>query len=170
MQSNHFQNVRQLSSQFGTAAAAINCDIMLQVSSAVGQLSVGGDFAIYGYMGNGFILTTSHCLEHVHSNEPVLHVSMCEIEHGCTVCRAGSTRFSGAVLQTCSSHNAERGLTSLAVILRSKAIGHSLTSLLDFAMCNVQHVCEGQQLVAIHVSVSIYTLLVSCLAYCLPQS
>lgn len=171
MQSDHFQNVRQLSLQFGTAAAAINCDIMLQVSSAVGQLSGGGDFATYGHLGDGLILTTSHCLQHVHSNEPVLHVmSTCEIEQGYTVCLEGSTNCSGAVLQTCSSHNAERCLKTLAVILRSKAIGHSLKSLLDFAMCDVQHVYEGQQLVAIHVSASIYTLLFSCSAYCLPQS
>lgn len=33
----HSQNVRQLSLRFGTIAAAISCDFMLQVSPAVGQ-------------------------------------------------------------------------------------------------------------------------------------
>ena len=170
VQSDHFKNVTQLSLQFGTTAAALKCDSMLQVSSAVGQLSGGGDFATYGYLGDGLILTTSHCLQHAHSNEPVLQVmSTCETEQGYTDCLEGSTNCSGAVIQTCSSHNAERCLKTLAVILRSKAIGYSLKSLLDFAMCNVQHVYEGQQLVAIHVSASTYTLLFSCLALLFAQ-
>lgn len=53
----------------------------------------------------------------------------------------------------------------------TKIKGHSLTSLqlLYFSMCNVQHVFEGQQLVATHVSTSIYTLLFACLAVLFAQ-
>ena len=141
----------------------MNCDVILQVSSAVGRLSCGGGgFATCGYLGNGYFVTSQH-LQHVHSDGLVLHdTSTCETGHGYSVCREGST--AAVNFPQRSSHNAERPLTSLAVVSGSQGIWHSLKSLLEFAMCDVEHVYEGQQLVAVHVSVSVQHIPLSSLA------
>ena len=119
----------------------MNCDVILQVSSAVGRLSCGGGgFATCGYLGNGFFMTSCQHLQH--SDGLVLHdTSTCGIGHGYSVCLEGST--AAVNFPQRSSHNAERPRTSLAVVSGSQEKWHSLKSLLEFAMCDVEHVYEG---------------------------